>query len=68
MSDCRTMLTDALVASGLSAGELATRLGVTRAAVSHWVCGTRRPSRDMVVPLAEALGLDPATLALAVSS
>ena len=46
-----------LAASGLSAAELARRSGVSRASVSEYVHGHRRPSTAQVERLAAAAGL-----------
>ena len=35
-------------AAGLSQGELAEAIGVTRQAVSHWEAGTRTPKGDLL--------------------
>lgn len=36
------------MAAGLSQGELAEAIGVTRQAVSHWESGTRTPQGEML--------------------
>jgi transcriptional regulator with XRE-family HTH domain len=47
----------AVANSGLSAGDVAERLGVSRAYVSHWINGRRAPSANQLDQLADALGV-----------
>ena len=45
-------------AAGLSQGELAQRVGVTRAVVTAWESGKACPKLDKLYPLANALQID----------
>jgi transcriptional regulator with XRE-family HTH domain len=47
-----------LVEQGVSATELAKRLGVSRSLVSHWVAGRRDPSAEVLRRIAEVLHVD----------
>jgi DNA-binding XRE family transcriptional regulator len=49
-------------AAGLKQQDVASRLGVTKSAVSHWEAGWSQPERSLVAPLASALGVDVAQL------
>ena len=49
-------------AAGLTQEQLATRLGVKKAVVSHWESGIRTPARENLQKLGEMLGINPGTL------
>ncbi|MFE5326400.1 helix-turn-helix domain-containing protein [Embleya sp. NPDC056575] len=46
----------------MTQSELATTVGVTRAAVSAWITGRAQPRRETVRLIADAFGTDPATV------
>jgi transcriptional regulator with XRE-family HTH domain len=58
----KTQLRIARGRSGMTLDELATKCGVTPAALSQFERGRHRPSVRTLVSLADALGLDPEAL------
>ena len=52
----------ALAAAGLSAAELARRLGVARPSVAQYLTGARVPTLDWLHRAAGAIGCDPQAL------
>lgn len=54
------------LAAGLTQTQLADRLGVKKAVISHWEGGINIPSRPNLQKLSQTLGLDPSLLLAAV--
>lgn len=63
MNTPATRLVGALEATEVSQAELARRLGVNPATVSHWVTGRRELSLKRIALIAKALGVEPQSLA-----
>lgn len=64
METFNTRLKQALETKGISASELARRVGVTRGAVSMWLKGdVQAVNSRRLLSLANALGIDPTWLA-----
>jgi transcriptional regulator with XRE-family HTH domain len=61
-------LAAALAAHGVSQGELARRLGITRSVVSDMISGRREASLDWLLDAAAAIPCDPAELDPALAS
>lgn len=58
MSSLHERITKARKTRGLSQANFAERLGVTRAACSHWETGRAKPSTKHIEKIAKLLGID----------
>ena len=62
MTQLSELMQKALQASGMTARELAGRLGVDESTVSLWLSGQRSPRLDKLQIIADALGVKPSDL------